>query len=351
MNDSSEDEIIRSKIINYKGIKLKKKKENLIYNKKLANKLNQNRKKILEKSILDLHSKENDDDDEQTDTEQLDCIDNENTTIENVKYSQYMNENLESESESDIDILDRFDLTEDESSSSDNEDSDKVLNMEELLYENSNTSLYEFLMAFNTIKLKNKLNDFVSNQLLKFIRIILPSKNKCPKSLKKFENNLFNNHSAKFHRICSSCKNQSQPLIFKDFLNIRTFCPTCSIELSSFATFDLDSQLQVLLKQDNKIDQIIKSYDEAKRNLNSTVLKTPLDGSIYKNYLKENSNHIPISLVLNGDGAPLTNSKNFKLWPLTATVLELNQSSREKFENIIYLGILICVSFVCIIGM
>jgi hypothetical protein len=43
--------------------------------------------------------------------------------------------------------------------------------------------------------------------------------------------------------------------------------------------------------------------------------------------------------LINTDGAPLVESRNFSIWPVLATVVELNQSSREKFTNIINLGI------------
>jgi len=47
------------------------------------------------------------------------------------------------------------------------------------------------------------------------------------------------------------------------------------------------------------------------------------------------------SININSDGAPLTKYKSFSIWPVIGTITELNQSTREIFENIIIFGVLI----------
>ena len=42
---------------------------------------------------------------------------------------------------------------------------------------------------------------------------------------------------------------------------------------------------------------------------------------------------------INTDGAPLLKSKSFSLWPVLGTIIEFNQSSREKFQNMIILSL------------
>jgi len=46
-----------------------------------------------------------------------------------------------------------------------------------------------------------------------------------------------------------------------------------------------------------------------------------------------------ISLNINSDGAPLIKSRNHSLWPVIGNILELDQSSREKIDNLIISGI------------
>ena len=48
---------------------------------------------------------------------------------------------------------------------------------------------------------------------------------------------------------------------------------------------------------------------------------------------------ITISLNINTDGAPLVKSTRFAMWPISATIVELNQSSSESFPNVILLGL------------
>ena len=64
-----------------------------------------------------------------------------------------------------------------------------------------------------------------------------------------------------------------------------------------------------------------------------------MDGKIYQTFLKTNfAEFLVISFILSTDGAPLTTSKNYKMWPVFGTILELNQTSREKFDNIVFFG-------------
>ncbi|RNA13939.1 hypothetical protein BpHYR1_052366 [Brachionus plicatilis] len=68
--------------------------------------------------------------------------------------------------------------------------------------------------------------------------------------------------------------------------------------------------------------------------------QTCLDCNSFLNQFVQNKEeNLLISLALNGDGAPMTSSKSYKIWPIIGTVLELDPSSREKFENLIFLGL------------
>ena len=61
-------------------------------------------------------------------------------------------------------------------------------------------------------------------------------------------------------------------------------------------------------------------------------LNGPLDGSIYRDLPENAQNELNISLNINTDGAPLVKSRHFQVWPVLASIIELNQSTREKFK-------------------
>lgn len=114
----------------------------------------------------------------------------------------YSNHNSSSNSTKD-NSFDIFDNSENknsfyyESSPQDSGDEHNV-NDTDLLYNGSNISIAEFILAFKSLKIKHKLADAVSNDLLRFIKIILPASNKCPKSLTSHDKNIFNEHSGNF---------------------------------------------------------------------------------------------------------------------------------------------------------
>ncbi|CAF0956332.1 unnamed protein product [Brachionus calyciflorus] len=69
-----------------------------------------------------------------------------------------------------------------------------------------------------------------------------------------------------------------------------------------------------------------------------------MNGKIYQDKIKYlNRDSILVSLNLNTDGAPLVKSQAFSLWPIFATVAELKSSLRDKFENMIILGLWLSV--------
>ena len=45
-----------------------------------------------------------------------------------------------------------------------------------------------------------------------------------------------------------------------------------------------------------------------------------------------------LSVDLNSDGAPTIKSRQLSLWNILCRVFELNQSCRDKFDNVIILG-------------
>lgn len=90
-----------------------------------------------------------------------------------------------------------------------------------------------------------------------------------------------------------------------------------------------------------RINQIIEANTYAKNNIHSTteIINSAIDGRVYKKYISEkNDQNLDISFNLNTDGAQVVNSRKYKMWPLLGTIVELNQSSRESYKNMIFFG-------------
>ena len=167
--------------------------------------------------------------------------------------------------------------------------------------------------------------------------MILPQPNKCPINARQTMHCFLPNDCHKFyknHTICIGCENVIEDNRDKD-VNCKNCLKTKS--LLSFSTFDVKKQLELILSNKDYVQQIHKSVSMARSN-SSFINSSSIDGSYYRNELKKISNDTIISLNLNSDGAPLTNYKSFSIWPVIGTIIELNHSSREKFENIIVFG-------------
>ncbi|CAF1068975.1 unnamed protein product [Brachionus calyciflorus] len=208
--------------------------------------------------------------------------------------------------------------------------------IKDYIYPGSEVEINDFFLALYSLKLKHSLNTKTIDDFLKLLRLILPKDNKCPKTYSKIEKFLSSeekNHSVFF--CCVSCKSLSKQNISLQSLNTKiNICINCSNELSPFVTFNVKSQITRILENENLLNQVVKnnmpqSHSQSLFDMNN--------GLIYKQM--QNSKSRAISLVLNTDGAPITNSKNYNMWPILGTIVELDQASRENFNNMVILGI------------
>lgn len=204
---------------------------------------------------------------------------------------------------------------------------------EVMLYENSDISLNEFLMIFIKFKTSNKLKDNLSVSFLKLIKALLPQPNNCPVSLQFIFNTIDAKQEADHHQICEH-KHIWEKLDYKKNIS-NDKCDQCN-KVSSFITFNISQQVDEILDKNNLFNQIKRSNMIS--DTSEYVLEKQTDGSIYKEYRGTNSSEIVVSLNINSDGAPLCESTKHNIWPLLATIVELENSSREKFENMIFLG-------------
>ena len=75
-----------------------------------------------------------------------------------------------------------------------------------LLFNGANTRFEEFSFVFLKIKISNNISDKTCNELLKFIKAILPDKNTCPKNISILEKKITNISDNEVNSICTNCK-------------------------------------------------------------------------------------------------------------------------------------------------
>jgi len=216
------------------------------------------------------------------------------------------------------------------------EESDEEEN-EKMLYNESITTDSEFLCSLYAIKIKHKLGDSVLNDILFLIKSVLPQPNKCPKSVKGFDKLIPKKSLSCFHECCVICQEIKKSDSIENYkLSDNFTCERCSYQTSTFVTFDVQKQLESILNVKNII-QIKKSLISAQRNTNE--IYSALDGEIYKKYVSTNNlDNLIISFNLNTDGAQIVKHRGYKMWPLLGTITELNQKTREKFDNVVIFG-------------
>jgi hypothetical protein len=200
------------------------------------------------------------------------------------------------------------------------------------LFEGSNVKLKDFSLALLGLKFKHKFSEAALDDIINLVKILLPSPNILPKTSKTLINSLEIDVPSKTYIVCTECKN----LNIKNInMSKHKMCSVCGLgELVEFATYDLSYQIETIIKNKSYLNQI----KDANKVRNSEGIQNALDGLIYKS-VEKNKNYLNFSLNINTDGAPMIESRNFSIWPVLATVVELNQSCREKFTNIIVLGV------------
>ncbi|CAF0876279.1 unnamed protein product [Brachionus calyciflorus] len=254
----------------------------------------------------------------------------------NLDQEQSFNNNSKSSSNSEFNI---FNEQNDQTEFSQADDVDEnMTSFSELLYENSRITLTEFLISIYSLKVKHNLCDNVINDLLSIIKLSLPLENTCPKTMFKFENTILKDQKIDFYKHCKKCSYVSDPLALSNFKDVKTICVNCESPYADFACLDLKCQIVTILEDQKKFKQILKTKEECKKG--TSIIESAIDGTIYNSFKKNfTEKEVMLSLNLNTDGCPLTNSRDFCVWPILGTILELEQKTREKFENVLLLGL------------
>lgn len=207
-----------------------------------------------------------------------------------------------------------------------------------VLYKDSDTSLKELGITLLSLKFKHKMSEAALDDVLKIFNFVLPEENICPKSTKTLSQQIQCDKNITFYKICVQDECQK----IQSESNKTNNCEVCNNkELIEFATYGIEDQLKSILSNPSYIAQLKKSnnHRKFKRNTDQFPINSALDGLIHLNLPNDDENEITISLNINTDGAPLIKSRNYSMWPVLASIVELNQSSRESFKNIILLGL------------
>ena len=64
----------------------------------------------------------------------------------------------------------------------------------------------------------------------------------------------------------------------------------------------------------------------------------PMDGSVYPSFIKSYDKDLAISIIVNTDGAPVSDSNSYSMWPVLGNVIELDYWCQIKFSNVIFRG-------------
>jgi hypothetical protein len=211
------------------------------------------------------------------------------------------------------------------------DDDDALDSNDEIIKDNaikmltSTVSVEQFNQMLLYLMFKHNLNYSAVNSIIELSSKLLPEDSRRPKRIQniiKFYNKQHKQFIKKYY-ICYDCEKISET-------------GKCHADSAEFVALDMIKQIEIILSN----DEYLKQIESACKIKHSNKIESPLDGSVYKEFLLKNKikYDLLISLNFNADGAPVTNSRGYSMWPILATITELEKSCREKFSNLIFLG-------------
>ena len=141
-----------------------------------------------------------------------------------------------------------------------NDNDDCKDNYDKPLFSGCPVSLKEFVLTFETLKLKHHLNEIAAKDILKMIKEILPKS--CLISSKLYHKSAV---PYEMYNTCVKCKTRildNQHISTRSQnknLNKKEYCSSCNGDLVKFVTFDMNSQLNLILKNELYMEKIRKN--------------------------------------------------------------------------------------------
>lgn len=201
------------------------------------------------------------------------------------------------------------------------------------LYEGSEMSGNDCMVAILTYALTNHLSGSSTCELIGLLEILLPQPNTLPKSAHLFKK-YFKDSEAELELFyyCTSCWKSRE-----SFQDRCTDCTDPKRQVGYFISCPLGPQLQKLYKREGFKEKL--NYKYSRKKTNAANIEDIYDGSVYKDAEKEflrNPNNI--SLTWYTDGISIFECSTYSVWPCIYIVNELPAEDRYKAENVLVGG-------------
>ncbi|CAF1544378.1 unnamed protein product [Rotaria magnacalcarata] len=203
-----------------------------------------------------------------------------------------------------------------------------------LLHEYTNISLQDASIEFLQLIRRSQISKINANQILLFIKRLLPCPNTAPSNMTNLLNylNIFNYFTTR--KICILCR--------KDLKHYQAKCNDCLMAECKHVAHILDTDILSLLTcvVSRLADQIQKYKDSFSNNTYQQPYDIPFAKQYQQLLIKYPEQNL-LSLILHVDGASLVKSTKLKLWLFTASIVELPPNIRMKRQNMILISMYI----------
>ncbi|XP_065900912.1 uncharacterized protein [Dysidea avara] len=216
-----------------------------------------------------------------------------------------------------------------------------VTNLE--LFEGSSLNTLTSNVLILKYSMKHKLTNDALADLLKLLKLHLPTPNHCAESvycLRKSLDQFVTGYVHTTHYFCSSCTTEVE-------VNC-ALCPNSDCEAalvsndsrSSFIEIPIEQQLKKIIKRNYSL--IEDTFHKALDHISMDKYTDITSGDLYKNLVSSNTakgikNYITLSL--NTDGIPVFHSSGYSFWPLYLSINELPFKLRFVQENRVFAGL------------
>lgn len=203
-----------------------------------------------------------------------------------------------------------------------------------LLHKYTNVSLQDTCFEFLKLIRQSQISKTNANQLLLFIKRLLPCPNTAPLNINHLLNhlNIFNYFTTR--KISILCR--------KNLQHYQAKCDECLIAEYKHVAHILDTDISSLLTcVVSRLTEEIRQYkDYFSHNNHQQPYDIPF-AKQYQQLLMKYPERNLLSLILHIDGTSLVKSTKLKLWTCTASIVELPPSIRVRRQNMILVSMYI----------
>jgi hypothetical protein len=194
-----------------------------------------------------------------------------------------------------------------------------VPNGDSVIYADSDVTKNHLALLLMSIAIRHNLTSACLQDLLTLLNVIAPG---CVPKTNYYIDKLcrFSSHNVERHYYYSNCHFYFGAVLVSVCEKCKTVCSGKS-DSSYMLVLPIEDQLRDLLEQ-NDCDRFIFTEGDRDTNIKHDVINGKMYGQ-----LKSSSN---VTLQFNCDGAAISKSSAFSIWPLTCTINELPVDIRNK---------------------